>query len=69
VLLPAAERLFSETRLQELGAEMTRRRLQLTGPRTTQIARDMARGMPVATLTVAALAMLAVGRALRAVRR
>lgn len=69
VLLPQAERLFSETRLQELGAEMTRRRLQLTGPRTTQIARDMARGMPVATFTVGALAMLAVGYAVRAVRR
>jgi hypothetical protein len=68
VLLPEAERLFSHTRLQELGAEMTRRRLQLAGPRTKQIARDMARGMPMATFTMGALAVLAVGCAVRATR-
>lgn len=68
VLLPAAERLFSEERLQELGAEMTRRRMQMVGPRTKQIARDMARGMPMATFTMGALAVLAVGCAVRAVR-
>ncbi|WP_254926330.1 hemerythrin domain-containing protein [Bordetella genomosp. 11] len=68
VLLPAAERLFSETRLQELGGEMTRRRLRLAGPRAPQIARDMARGMPVATFAMGALAALAVGCVLRAGR-
>lgn len=69
VVLPEAERLFSEARLQELGREMTRRRLQLARPRTGQIARDMARGMPVATFTLGAMAMLAVGCAVRAARR
>ncbi|ARP83652.1 cation-binding protein [Bordetella genomosp. 8] len=68
VVLPEAERLFSETRLQELGTQMTKRRLQLAAPRTPQIARDMARGMPMTTFTVGALAMLAVGCVIRAVR-
>ena len=69
VVLPEAERRFSEARLQELGREMTRRRLQLACPRTGQIARDMARGMPMATFTMGALAVLAMGCAVRAALR
>ncbi|ARP88519.1 hemerythrin domain-containing protein [Bordetella genomosp. 9] len=69
VLLPEAERLFSMERLQELGAEMTRRRMKLVGPQAGQIARDMARGMPMATFAMGALAVLAVGCVLSVARR
>jgi hypothetical protein len=69
VLLPEAERLLSRERLQELGRQMTRRRMQLAGPQAGQFARDMARGMPYATAAVGALAALAVGRMLRSARR
>jgi hemerythrin superfamily protein len=65
VMLPEAERLFSEERLQELGREMTRRRFQMAGPRVPQIARDMARGMPFATFALGTIAVLAMGCALR----
>ena len=49
VLLPAAERLLPD-QLGELGARMTRRRLELVGPRIGEIALHSARAMPVATL-------------------
>jgi len=49
VLLPAAERDLSD-QLGELGARMTRRRLELVGPRVGEIAVNSARAMPVATL-------------------
>ena len=41
-LLPAAERLLPQ-QLSELGAQMTRRRLELTGPRTPELASSLAR--------------------------
>ena len=49
VLLPAAERELGD-RLGELGARMTRRRLDLVGPRIGEIAVNSARAMPVSTL-------------------
>lgn len=47
-LLPEAQRLLAD-RLHELGAAMTKRRLELAVPRTGEIASDMAHAMPGAT--------------------
>ncbi|CAG0945456.1 DNA nickase [Gammaproteobacteria bacterium] len=52
VLLPAAERLLAG-RLSELGAQMTRRRLQLVRPHAAEMARNTARTMPAGTMLVA----------------
>jgi hemerythrin superfamily protein len=52
VLLPAAERLMPE-RLSELGAQMTKRRLQLAAPHAAKIARSTARTMPAGTMLMA----------------
>ena len=60
VLLPQAERLMPE-RLQELGAQMTRRRLQLLAPHKRALAATTARAMPVGTALVVAGAALAAG--------
>jgi hemerythrin superfamily protein len=60
LLLPAAERVLAD-RLGELGAEMTKRRMQLAVPRTGQIAGGMARSMSTGTLLVAAGTLLAGG--------
>lgn len=58
LLLPAAERLLPE-RLGELGAQMTRRRLELAGPRTPEIASSMARSLSLGALLAAGSAALA----------
>jgi hemerythrin superfamily protein len=47
-LFPDAERVLGEERLAELGAEMTRRRMQLVGPRAGQIAVSSVRTFPAA---------------------
>jgi hemerythrin-like domain-containing protein len=60
LLLPAAERLLSD-QLGELGARMTKRRMQLAVPRGGEIAGGMARSMSVGTLLVAAGTLLAGG--------
>lgn len=60
LLLPAAERLMPE-RLNEMGARMTRRRLELSAPRTGEIAGSMARSMSMGTMAAAAGALLAGG--------
>jgi hemerythrin superfamily protein len=52
VLLPAAERLLAD-RLSELGAQMTRRRLQLAKPHAAEMAMNTARAMPAGTMLVA----------------
>lgn len=57
-LLPDAERLLAD-RLGELGAEMTKRRVQLTAPRAAEIAANAARGFPTSSMLVAAGAVLA----------
>lgn len=48
-LLPAAERLLPD-QLAELGARMTRRRLELTAPRAPELASSMARSLSMGTL-------------------
>jgi hypothetical protein len=58
LLLPAAERLLPD-QLAELGAQMTRRRLELTAPRTPELASSMARSMSGGTLVGIGSAMLA----------
>ncbi|MED5618802.1 hemerythrin domain-containing protein [Ideonella sp. BN130291] len=52
VLLPAAELLLKD-RLGELGAQMTRRRLELAGPRVAEIAGNSALAMPAGTMLMA----------------
>jgi hypothetical protein len=52
VLLPAAERLLAD-RLSELGAQMTKRRLQLAAPHAGEMAAATARAMPAGTVLVA----------------
>jgi hemerythrin superfamily protein len=49
VLLPHAERLLSKDRLSELGAEMTRRRIELVGPKAGKLAVDTAVGFSGST--------------------
>jgi hypothetical protein len=56
-LLPAAERLIPD-QLHELGARMTRRRLELTAPRTPELASSMARSMSTGTIVAAGSALL-----------
>lgn len=58
VLLPDAERRLGD-RLGELGAQMTRRRLQLVGPRTGEIAMNSARAFPVGSAMMMAGALFA----------
>jgi hemerythrin superfamily protein len=48
-LFPDAERVLGAQRLAQLGAEMTRRRMQLVGPRAGQIAASSVRTFPAAT--------------------
>jgi hemerythrin superfamily protein len=52
VLLPEAERSLSRDRLAELGAEMTKRRLQLVTPKAGQIARNTAVGFSGSTAAI-----------------
>jgi hypothetical protein len=57
-MLPEAERLLGE-QLRDLGAQMTRRRLQLSAPRMGEMAVNTARSMPVGAIALAAGALLA----------
>jgi hypothetical protein len=66
-LLPKAERLLSG-QLSEMGARMNRRRLQLVGPRSGELAGSMARSMSSGTLLAAAGAVAAAGGLLLARR-
>jgi hemerythrin superfamily protein len=59
ILLPEAERVL-HGHLGELGARMTKRRMQLMAPRTGEIASNMARGMP-GTSVALSLGLLATG--------
>jgi hemerythrin superfamily protein len=58
LLLPAAERVLAD-QLGEMGAQMTKRRLQLVAPRTGEIAGSMARSVGAGTLVAGAGALLA----------
>src|SRR5438270_325381 len=50
VVLPEAERMLSEERLSELGAQMTKRRLELAAPRAGEIAVNAARSYSGASI-------------------
>jgi hypothetical protein len=58
LLLPAAERLLPG-QLADLGAQMTRRRLELAGSRATEVASSVVRSMTPSTIIAAGSAMLA----------
>jgi hemerythrin superfamily protein len=58
MLLPAAERLIPD-RLGELGAQMTKRRLQLAAPRAGELIGNTVRAMPASTMLMGAGALLA----------
>jgi len=60
VLLPEAERLL-KGELSDLGARMTRRRMELMAPRTPELASGMARAMSGGTMLVALGALIAGG--------
>ncbi|WP_432380509.1 hemerythrin domain-containing protein [Duganella sp. P38] len=60
VLLPHAERLLGKDRLSELGVAMTKRRLELVGPKAGKIAMETAVGFSGST---AALVLGVVGTA------
>ncbi|MBK0391843.1 hemerythrin domain-containing protein [Ramlibacter algicola] len=66
-LLPKAERLLAG-QLSEMGARMTKRRLQLLGPRSGELAGSMARSMSTGTMFAAAGALAAAGGILLARR-
>jgi hypothetical protein len=69
VLLPVAERLLAGE-INELGARMTRRRLELATPRAGEIAANTLRALPASTMLMSAGALLAGGLVLnRALRR
>jgi len=57
VLLPDAERMLAD-RLDELGAAMTRRRMQLLGPRVPDVAVNLARALPGVTMALAGVLLL-----------
>jgi hemerythrin superfamily protein len=53
VLLPQAEAMMSKERLSELGAQMTRRRLELVTPEAGKIAKDTVVGFAGSTAAIA----------------
>lgn len=57
-LLPDAERLLAD-RLGDMGAQMTKRRLELSAPRAGEIAMNAVRGFPTSSMLMAAGAVLA----------
>ncbi len=59
VLLPEAERQLGEERLDEMGAEMTKRRLQLMAPRAGEVAVNTVRAMPASTMLITAGVLVA----------
>ena len=59
-LLPKAERLLA-SQLSDMGARMTKRRLELLGPRSGELAGSMARAMSTGTILAAAGTLAAVG--------
>ena len=57
-LLPDAERRLAD-RLGELGAEMTKRRLELSAPHAGEMAMNAVRGFPTSSMLMAAGAVIA----------
>ena len=60
LVLPEAERLLAD-QLGELGMQMTKRRLQLVGPRSGEIALDMGRAVSGHTVALAMVGVTAMG--------
>lgn len=60
IVLPAAEKHLAD-KLGDLGAQMTKRRLQLAGPRTGEIALDMGRAASGNTAAIAMVGLAAAG--------
>jgi hemerythrin superfamily protein len=58
-LLPDAERLLGDEELHELGARMTRRRIELAAPRSGEIAANMARAVPASKMLAVTGAVIA----------
>jgi hemerythrin superfamily protein len=58
ILLPAAEKLMGD-RLEELGVQMTKRRIELIKPRSLEIAWNTARALPASTMIMGIGAVLA----------
>jgi hemerythrin superfamily protein len=58
-LLPEAERVLGSDRLSELGAQMTKRRMQLAMPRAGELAANTMKAMPAGTMLLGAGALLA----------
>lgn len=52
VLLPEAERMLSKDRLDELGAQMTRRRLELLSPKAGKVAKNTLVGFSGSTTAI-----------------
>ena len=67
-LLPDAERRLAD-RLGELGAQMSRRRVELGAPRAGELARNMARAVPPKAVMIGAGALLAGAFAFRLAAR
>jgi hemerythrin superfamily protein len=67
LLLPTAERVLAD-RLGELGAQMTKRRMQLTVSRGGELAGGVARSMGAGGMVLGAGALLAAGYLLRVPR-
>ena len=59
VLLPDAERVLGREMLQDLGAEMTKRRMALMAPRAGEVASSVARAAPAATAMIVAGTLIA----------
>jgi len=57
-LLPDAERLLAD-QLGELGAQMTKRRMELAGPKIGAMARDAVQAAPAKSMLIAAGAVIA----------
>jgi hemerythrin superfamily protein len=68
VLLPDAERSLAD-RLEELGAEMTKRRLELVAPRSGEIAWNTLRALPASNVLMGAGALAIIAAMLVGGRR
>ncbi|MBV9890444.1 MAG: hemerythrin domain-containing protein [Rhizobacter sp.] len=68
ILLPDAERSLAD-RLEELGAAMTKRRVELAAPKTMEIAWNMARSLPASNVLMGAGAIALVAMLVGSSRR
>ena len=57
-MLPNAERLLTPSHLKQLGVEMTKRRLQLAGPKIPGMAADTAKAFPLTAIALVAVACM-----------